>query len=48
MAAVGYGAADIHALVAGAMKQQRLLASCPKPVTGEDLSRIFKRSLELW
>ncbi len=27
---------------------QRLLASCPRPVTGEDLGRIFKRSVELW
>jgi hydroxyacid-oxoacid transhydrogenase len=48
VAAVGYSPADIPALVEGALKQQRLLASCPKPVTGEDLSRIFKRSLELW
>jgi hydroxyacid-oxoacid transhydrogenase len=48
VAAVGYSAADIPALVEGALKQQRLLASCPKPVTGEDLARIFKRSLELW
>jgi hypothetical protein len=30
------------------LKQQRLLASCPRPVTGDDLGRIFKRSLELW
>jgi len=28
--------------------QQRLLASCPKPVTGDDLGTIFERSLELW
>jgi hydroxyacid-oxoacid transhydrogenase len=48
VAAVGYSAGDIPALVEGALKQQRLLASCPKPVTGEDLSRIFKRSLQLW
>ena len=48
VAAVGYSAADIPALVEGTLKQQRLLASCPKPVTGDDLGGIFKRSLELW
>jgi alcohol dehydrogenase class IV len=48
VAAVGYSSADIPALVEGALQQQRLLASCPKPVTGDDLSGIFKRSLELW
>ena len=46
--AVGYASGDIPALVEGTLKQQRLLASCPRPVTGEDLDRIFKRSLELW
>jgi alcohol dehydrogenase class IV len=48
VAAVGYSSADIPALVEGALQQQRLLASCPKPVSGDDLSGIFKRSLELW
>ena len=46
--AVGYASGDIPALVEGTLKQQRLLASCPRPVTGDDLGRIFKRSLELW
>ncbi len=46
--AVGYSSGDIPALVEGTLKQQRLLASSPKPVTGENLARIFKLSLELW
>ena len=48
VAAVGYTTGDIPDLVAGAMKQQRLLATCPKPVTGDDLAGIFERSMELW
>ncbi|HET8603911.1 MAG TPA: hydroxyacid-oxoacid transhydrogenase [Marmoricola sp.] len=46
--AVGYTDADVDDLVAGAMKQQRLLATCPKPVTEEDLAGIFRASLRLW
>jgi alcohol dehydrogenase class IV len=46
--AVGYGTGDIPDLVEGAMKQQRLLATCPKPVTEDDIGGIFERSLELW
>jgi hydroxyacid-oxoacid transhydrogenase len=34
--------------VDGAMKQQRLLATAPRPVTAEDLDAIFRRSLTLW
>jgi hydroxyacid-oxoacid transhydrogenase len=34
--------------VEGTLKQQRLLASCPKPVTEDDPGGIFERSLELW
>jgi alcohol dehydrogenase class IV len=48
VAAVGYSSGDIPALVAGALKQERLLATCPKPVTEDDLGGIFERSLELW
>jgi hydroxyacid-oxoacid transhydrogenase len=48
VAAVGYTAGDIPALVEGTLKQQRLLATCPKPVTGDDLGGIFERSMELW
>jgi alcohol dehydrogenase class IV len=46
--AVGYHAGDVADLVGGAMKQQRLLSTSPKPVTEEDLSEIFTRSMELW
>jgi alcohol dehydrogenase class IV len=46
--AVGYDTADITDLVEGAMKQQRLLSTCPRPVTEEDLAGIFERSLALW
>ena len=46
--AVGYASGDIPALVEGTLKQRRLPASCPRPVTGEDLGRILKRSVELW
>ena len=48
VAAVGYTAGDIPALVEGTLKQQRLLATSPKPVTGDDLGGIFERSMELW
>jgi hydroxyacid-oxoacid transhydrogenase len=48
IAAVGYTRADIPDLVDGTLKQQRLLATCPKAVTSADLAGIFERSLELW
>lgn len=48
VAAVGYTTGDIPALVEGTLKQQRLLATCPKPVTGDDIAGIFERSMELW
>jgi alcohol dehydrogenase class IV len=46
--AVGYAESDIPALVDGTMKQQRLLATCPKEVTGDDIAGICRRSMELW
>jgi alcohol dehydrogenase class IV len=46
--AVGYAESDIPALVDGTMKQQRLLATCPKEVTEDDVAGIFRRSMELW
>ena len=48
VAAVGYTHGDIPDLVDGTMKQQRLLATCPKPVTEDDIAGIFARSMELW
>lgn len=46
--AVGFGAGDTDALVEGALKQQRLLATSPRPVEADDLAGIFDRSLRLW
>jgi hydroxyacid-oxoacid transhydrogenase len=43
---VGYGEDDVDALVEGALKQQRLLATAPKPVTAEDLAAVIRGSLE--
>ena len=46
--AVGYTESDIPDLVDGTMKQQRLLATAPKPVTEDDIAGIYRRSLTLW
>ena len=46
--AVGFSEGDVPDLVDGTMKQQRLLATCPKDVTEDDIARIFTRSLHLW
>src|SRR5256885_17168064 len=46
--AVGYTEAAIPDLVPGTMKQQRLLATCPRPVDEEDIAGIFARSIENW
>lgn len=48
LGAVGYGEGDVDDLVDGALKQQRLLATAPKEVTGEDLAGIIGASLEHW
>ncbi len=48
LAEVGYGEADVPALVAGAVQQQRLLATSPKTPTEEDLARIIGASMEHW
>ena len=45
---VGYTEADVPALAEGAMRQQRLLATAPRPVTEDDLGRILTRSIALW
>lgn len=46
--AVGFTEADVPDLVDGALKQQRLLATAPLPVTADDLAAILRRSVELW
>ncbi|MGY1901329.1 hydroxyacid-oxoacid transhydrogenase [Modestobacter sp. SYSU DS0904] len=48
VAAVGFGEGDIPDLVAGTMKQQRLLATSPREVTEDDIAGIFSRSMSLW
>jgi alcohol dehydrogenase class IV len=48
LAEVGYGAADVDDLVAGAIQQQRLLATAPKTPTEEDLAQVFVASMEHW
>jgi hydroxyacid-oxoacid transhydrogenase len=46
--AVGYDAGDIDTLVAGTLKQQRLLATAPREPSEEDIAGILRRSLSLW
>jgi hydroxyacid-oxoacid transhydrogenase len=48
LAEVGYGEADVPDLVAGALQQQRLLATSPRPPTEEDLAGIIGASMEHW
>jgi hydroxyacid-oxoacid transhydrogenase len=42
---VGYDAGDIEALVAGSLRQQRLLATAPLDVGPAELARVFRASL---
>jgi alcohol dehydrogenase class IV len=48
LAEVGYGDADVPDLVAGALQQQRLLATSPRTPTEEDLAGIIAASMEHW
>ena len=48
LAEVGYGVADVPDLVAGAVQQQRLLATSPRTPTEEDLAGIIGASMEHW
>jgi hydroxyacid-oxoacid transhydrogenase len=48
VAELGYNENDIPDLVAGALKQQRLLVVAPKPVTEDDLRRIITASMTNW
>lgn len=45
---VGYDEGDVDDLVAGAVQQQRLLATAPKPVSEDDLAGIIGSSLQHW
>jgi hypothetical protein len=46
--AVGYGSDDVDGLVEGSLQQERLLATAPLEVTGDDLAGIFTWSMDLW
>ncbi|WP_163509490.1 hydroxyacid-oxoacid transhydrogenase [Fodinicola acaciae] len=48
ISAVGYTENDIPDLVPGTMKQQRLLATCAKVPTEDDIAAIFAGSLTNW
>ena len=48
IAAFGYGEADIPDLVAGTMKQQRLLKISPRPASEGDVAAIFRGSFRNW
>lgn len=48
LSAVGFGEADVDDLVEGSLQQQRLLATAPRDVTGEDLAGVIRSSLDLW
>ncbi len=44
LSALGYGAADVSALLDGTLKQQRLLVNCPRDTSAEELRQIIQRS----
>jgi hydroxyacid-oxoacid transhydrogenase len=46
--AIGYSAADIAALAEGTLKQKRLLAISPEPVTQSAVEEMFAASLIVW
>ena len=45
---VGYTEDDVPDLVPGTMKQQRLLATCARTPTEDDIAGILTRSVENW
>jgi hydroxyacid-oxoacid transhydrogenase len=45
---VGYTEADVPDLVPGTMKQQRLLATCPRTPIEDDIADILTKSVENW
>jgi len=48
LAALGYGEADIPALVEGALKQQRILVNSPRDMGAEELKRILLDAMVYW
>ena len=47
-AGVGYTAADIPQMVAGALQQQRLTKLSPRPCSEEELAELFTESIRYW
>jgi hydroxyacid-oxoacid transhydrogenase len=45
---VGYTESDVPDLVPGTMKQQRLLATCPRTPSEDDIADILTKSIENW
>jgi hydroxyacid-oxoacid transhydrogenase len=48
LSAVGYGPADIPALVEGTLPQHRVTKLSPIPAGREDLTALFERSMTIW
>ncbi len=48
LAALGYGEADVSALIDGTVKQQRLLVNCPRDVGAGELKQVIQQSFEYW
>lgn len=46
--ALGYGEADVSALIDGTLKQQRLLVNCPRAVSAEELRYVIQQSFIYW
>lgn len=48
LAALGYGEADVSALIDGTLKQERLLVNSPRDAGAEELRQIIQGSFEYW
>ncbi len=48
LAALGYSAADLPALVAGARKQERLLVNAPRAPNDTQLAELFRAAMRCW
>lgn len=48
LTAVGYGPADIPALVEGTLPQHRVTKLSPRPADATDLTRLFEASMRIW
>jgi hydroxyacid-oxoacid transhydrogenase len=48
LAALGYGEADVPALLEGTLKQQRLLVNCPRDAGAEELRQVIQNSFAYW